>query len=87
MGCIPFTARLGERALTNSSDHRCEISGWFAKLLKNMVARDGVEPPTPAFSGLNAEQVKLLLNKLLTVIGQSKKGPLLTPMTPNRNEA
>src|ERR1700730_12734456 len=23
-----------------------------AKLLKNMVARDGIEPPTPAFSGL-----------------------------------
>jgi hypothetical protein len=23
----------------------------FAKLLKRMVARDGIEPPTPAFSG------------------------------------
>src|ERR1019366_9486702 len=31
-------------------NHRCEISGWSAKALKNMVARDGVEPPTPAFS-------------------------------------
>src|SRR5271169_5829913 len=26
----------------------------MAKLLKNMVARDGVEPPTPAFSGLRS---------------------------------
>ena len=25
-----------------------------AKLLKTMVARDGVEPPTPAFSGLRS---------------------------------
>jgi hypothetical protein len=29
-----------------------EISGWVAKSLKDMVARDGVEPPTPAFSEL-----------------------------------
>ena len=31
-----------------------EISSRFmavAKLLKEMVARDGIEPPTPAFSG------------------------------------
>jgi hypothetical protein len=28
--------------------------GWSAKSLKNMVARDGVEPPTPAFSGLRS---------------------------------
>ena len=26
----------------------------MGKLLKRMVARDGVEPPTPAFSGLDA---------------------------------
>jgi hypothetical protein len=25
----------------------------MAKLIENMVARDGVEPPTPAFSGLD----------------------------------
>ena len=35
-------------------NHRCEISGWSAKRLKDMVARDGVEPPTPAFSGLRS---------------------------------
>ena len=33
-------------------NHRCEILGGFSKPLKDMVARDGVEPPTPAFSGL-----------------------------------
>ena len=35
-------------------NHRCEILGWPAKSLKDMVARDGVEPPTPAFSGLRS---------------------------------
>jgi hypothetical protein len=25
------------------TEHRCEISGWSAKSLKDMVARDGVE--------------------------------------------
>ena len=33
-------------------NHRCKISGRAAKPLKAMVARDGVESPTPAFSGL-----------------------------------
>ena len=33
-------------------NRRCEILSWTAKSLKDMVARDGVEPPTPAFSGL-----------------------------------
>jgi hypothetical protein len=31
------------------TNHRCKISDWFAKSLRDMVARDGVEPPTPAF--------------------------------------
>src|ERR1035438_307946 len=29
------------------------------KLLKNMVARDGVEPPTPAFSGLDSTTITI----------------------------
>ena len=32
----------------------------MAKVLKRMVARDGVEPPTPAFSGLDTVKSKLL---------------------------
>jgi len=32
----------------------------MAKVLKRMVARDGAEPPTPAFSGLNSIKSKLL---------------------------
>ena len=28
--------------------------GENAQVLKNVVARDGVEPPTPAFSGLRS---------------------------------
>ena len=31
-------------------NHRCEILGGFSERLRTMVARDGVEPPTPAFS-------------------------------------
>jgi len=30
----------------------------IAKLLKRMVARDGIEPPTPAFSGPPPESLK-----------------------------
>jgi hypothetical protein len=37
------TRQLESRLLRAVSDHRCEISGWSAKPLINMVARDGVE--------------------------------------------
>jgi len=30
----------------------------IAKLLKELVARDGIEPPTPAFSGPPTESLK-----------------------------
>ena len=31
------------------------------QVIENMVARDGVEPPTPAFSGLASPTVNLLI--------------------------
>ena len=39
-----------------------------AKLLKRMVARDGVEPPTPAFSGLRSRATTCLNQKHLSPI-------------------
>ena len=39
----------------------------MAKSLKDMVARDGVEPPTPAFSGLATPVVIRLIPPALTV--------------------
>jgi len=51
-----LTTRLLEsRLLRAVSDQRCEITGvkfraGLLNALKDMVARDGVEPPTPAFS-------------------------------------
>jgi hypothetical protein len=46
-----------------TSDHKCEITGvkfagWTAKSLKDVVARNGVEPPPPAFSGPSTELPK-----------------------------
>ena len=40
------------------SARKIEVSGPTAKLLKAMVARDGIEPPTPAFSGPPTESRK-----------------------------
>jgi len=37
----------------------------MVKLLKTMVARDGVEPPTPAFSGLDSPVAKYHANNHL----------------------
>ena len=55
-GSVPRSSAIGK--LGAVSDHRCEITGvkFRAGLLtiENMVARDGVEPPTPAFSGLRS---------------------------------
>jgi hypothetical protein len=36
------------------------------KSFENMVARDGVEPPTPAFSGLATTIANLLINKKMS---------------------
>jgi hypothetical protein len=41
-----------ENANRNSNGTGAEM--WACKLLKKMVARDGLEPPTPAFSGLRS---------------------------------
>jgi hypothetical protein len=38
------------------------------KSLKSMVARDGVEPPTPAFSGLDTTVAILLIFRSLAPI-------------------
>ena len=57
-----------------SGDHRvCDVSTHdtlpfcyrgrfnnFLQVIENMVARDGVEPPTPAFSGLYSAILKCL---------------------------
>jgi len=54
----PNDARFQKRTSERSTAEIVEPSGaktsWddVAKCLQNMVARDGVEPPTPAFSGL-----------------------------------
>ncbi len=37
------------------------------QVLENMVARDGIEPPTPAFSGLDSEKVILLIRHWLAL--------------------
>jgi hypothetical protein len=36
------------------AESEASSSGRSCKLLKEMVARDGIEPPTPAFSGLRS---------------------------------
>jgi hypothetical protein len=46
----------------------------MGKSLKAMVARDGVEPPTPAFSGLYSPVVKRLNTKALR-----REVPILWP--------
>ena len=43
-------------------------------VVDSMVARDGVEPPTPAFSGLNSTEVKPLNPNLLTKKGALNRG-------------
>jgi len=57
--------RLSERPQVRN--HRCEISALIAKPLRDMVARDGVEPPTPAFSGLHTTSVSPLSFNNLTL--------------------
>ena len=82
-GCarqVPRTAHGGQ----NSPAHRASsvrIMGWIvgwkiqlsaAKFFRMMVARDGVEPPTPAFSGLrNASVFPLYFNNLTLQSGPS----------------
>jgi len=46
-----LTSQFESRLLKAVSDHRYEISGWAAKLLKDMVARDGVELPDVLITG------------------------------------
>jgi len=43
----------GRNPLTNPFNPSARQPG-HVKLLKGMVARDGIEPPTPAFSGLRS---------------------------------
>src|SRR4051794_39804652 len=40
---------------------RCISAFLPREVIGNMVARDGVEPPTPAFSGLNTAIARLLI--------------------------
>jgi hypothetical protein len=56
------TIRLGRDAVAE---------GWrgtrrFIQALRNMVARDGVEPPTPAFSGLDSRVFTMTWNARTT---------------------
>jgi len=45
-----------------------------------MVARDGIEPPTPAFSGLISSTIKLLKPNWLRLFFTSKNGLQLQPI-------
>jgi hypothetical protein len=44
-----------------------------------VVARDGIEPPTPAFSGLAATTIKYFKTKSLTAVGVPRIGFQLQP--------
>jgi hypothetical protein len=54
-------------------NHKCELSDRAAKTgvakpLKDVVARDGVEPPTPTFSGLASPKAILMITIHLAML-------------------
>jgi hypothetical protein len=51
--------------------------GLAAKLLKEVVARDGIEPPTPAFSGRKSPNDMSLIRFILVIIIALKTAVLL----------
>ena len=46
--------KMTERYAKLGKNHIARTSGYRYLVLKGMVARDGIEPPTPAFSGLRS---------------------------------
>jgi len=49
-------------------------------LIEDVVARDGIEPPTPAFSGLTSSTLNLLKTNKLAAFLALKKGLQLQPI-------
>ena len=53
------------------------IEGEACNSLKDMVARDGIEPPTPAFSGVAAIMLICLISLVLFIFNTLKTARLL----------